>query len=306
MSGNRSLPDHEVTNLVEEIWKTIEPFPPLPAGLEKFHDSFFFFSLFSFFLFFFFPRSRGNNERWKSGIERATTYDNNEGGISIRVAAFIAIRYATVQRNCGLSCDSKKKKRREKHFSKKKVVVNQSDQSLPEFEEGGGGAKRGEATRDYSHPVSPPGVINDRTLTRLGWGRESSGIDQTNRINLERLLSGWNDPDRETRRIIQFLFSSISLFVTDTLPRWSFLRHPISDFRIWKLERYLSRNFTADRSRSSFFPKNFLEISIENFHFDLIPTWEKETIEMLLISYRFSFDFLSCKRCIRVPFVYNR
>lgn len=63
MSGNRSLPDHEVTNLVEEIWKTIEPFPPLPAGLEKFHDSFFFFSLFSFFLFFFFPRSRGNNER---------------------------------------------------------------------------------------------------------------------------------------------------------------------------------------------------------------------------------------------------
>lgn len=135
------------------------------------------------------------------------------------MAAFIAIRYATVQRNCGLSCDSKKKKRREKHFSKKKVVVNQSDQSLPEFEEGGGGAKRGEATRDYSHPVSPPGVINDRTLTRLGWGRESSGIDQTNRINLERLLSGWNDPDRETRRIIPFLFSSISLFVTDTLPR---------------------------------------------------------------------------------------
>lgn len=122
MSANRYQP--LVTNLAEEIWKTIVPLslPRRPWKIPRFF----------LFLSFFFFHSRGNNERWKSGIERATTYDNNEGGISIR-AAFIAIRYATVQRNCGLSCDSKKTPG-ETLFEKKCLSINRINPS-PKFQE---------------------------------------------------------------------------------------------------------------------------------------------------------------------------
>lgn len=182
-----------------------------------------------FFLFLSPPffRSRGNNERWKSGIERAATYDNNEGGISIG-AAFIAIRYATVQRNCGLSCDSKK--RREKHFSGKSGC--QSIGSIPPRIRRG---RRGSHERLFTSG-SPPGVINDRTLARLG--RESSGIDQTNRINLERLLSGWNDPDRDPENYpLSFLINfALRYRYAASLPgdRSSVIRFQIFIFGNWK------------------------------------------------------------------------
>lgn len=162
-----------------------------------------------------------------------------------------------MQRNCGLSCDSKK--RREKHFSGKSGC--QSIGSIPPRIRRG---RRGSHERLFTSG-SPPGVINDRTLARLG--RESSGIDQTNRINLERLLSGWNDPDRDPENYpLSFLinFALRYRYATSLPGDRSSVRFQIFRFSYLEIGKTpLSRNFN----------RNFLYIL--PFSFDPFPCYPR-------------------------------
>lgn len=165
-----------------------------------------------------------------------------------------------MQRNCGLSCDSKK--RREKHFSGKSGC--QSIGSIPPRIRRG---RRGSHERLFTSG-SPPGVINDRTLARLG--RESSGIDQTNRINLERLLSGWNDPDRDPENYpVSFLINfALRYRYAASLPgdRSSVIRFQIFIFGNWK-----DTSLSKFQSELSLYPSIFFRIF---FLFPCYPRWQ--------------------------------
>lgn len=117
---------------------------------------------------------------------------------------------------------------------------------------------------------TPPGVINDRTLTRLGWA--------ASRVALIRLIGSTSkDYYRdgmiriETRRIIRFFSHQFRSSLPIRCLSSSVIRFQISYLEIGKIPLSKWRNFTDRNSRSlrflfSFSPNNFLEISIENFH----------------------------------------